>query len=143
MNPEAPEFQLNTQDRDEINVSSETQNSHVGDIGVVEENLSDVNVDTDPCVSNSPRGPVSDEPKDVGKERSQEQGANSERDGIRKDEVVGVRRSSRDRVPPKKLTYPTLGNPLVSIMHSILSGLDEAFSKSLALDTAPYNTFDM
>lgn len=45
-------------------------------------------------------------------------------------EGVGLRRSSRERSAPKKLTYPTLGNPLVTVMHSILSGLDQAFTQA-------------
>ncbi|KAK7925002.1 hypothetical protein WMY93_007312 [Mugilogobius chulae] len=36
---------------------------------------------------------------------------------------TGLRRSTRDRVAPRKLTYPSLGSPLVTVMHSILWGL--------------------
>lgn len=45
------------------------------------------------------------------------------------DNEVPLRRSSRDRTAPKKLTYLTLRNPLVTVMHSILTGLDKAFSQ--------------
>lgn len=53
-------------------------------------------------------------------------------------EEVELRRSSRQRTVPRKLTYPTLGNPLVSVMHSILIALDQAFSQALVYDTTPY-----
>lgn len=47
------------------------------------------------------------------------------------------RRSTRQRVPPHKLTYPTLGNPLVLVMQSLFSGLDKAFSQALNHDMSP------
>ncbi|KAL0150798.1 hypothetical protein M9458_053880, partial [Cirrhinus mrigala] len=47
------------------------------------------------------------------------------------------RRSTRQRVAPHKLTYPTLENPLVLIMQSLFSGLDKAFSQALDHDIIP------
>uniref|UniRef100_A0AAY4C9X6 Gypsy retrotransposon integrase-like protein 1 n=1 Tax=Denticeps clupeoides TaxID=299321 RepID=A0AAY4C9X6_9TELE len=49
---------------------------------------------------------------------------------------VPIRRSVRDKTAPKRLTYPTLGNPLVMVMHSILAGLDQALSQTF--DSMPY-----
>lgn len=46
-------------------------------------------------------------------------------------------RSTRQRVPPHKLTCPTLGNPLVLILQSLFSGLDKAFSQALDYDMSP------
>ncbi|KAL0153919.1 hypothetical protein M9458_050768 [Cirrhinus mrigala] len=42
-----------------------------------------------------------------------------------------LRRSVRTKEKPKILTYPKLGNPLVTIVQSLLQGLNEAFSESL------------
>lgn len=67
----------------------------------------------------------------------------SETEGIPRssDELVQEhftpRRSTRQRVPSRKLTYPTLGNPLVLIMQSLFSGLDKAFSQALDYDMSP------
>ncbi len=46
-------------------------------------------------------------------------------------EEVGLRRSVRHREKPKNLTYPELGNPLVTIVQSLLQGLNAALSESL------------
>ncbi|XP_041864913.1 uncharacterized protein LOC121654728 [Melanotaenia boesemani] len=43
-----------------------------------------------------------------------------------------VRRSERIRQPPKRLEYPDLGNPLVTVVKSLFQGLSIAFSESLA-----------
>lgn len=56
---------------------------------------------------------------------------------IAPDSEVPLRRSARERTVPRRFTYPTLGNPLLTVMHSILAGLDQAFSQAL-LDDAPY-----
>lgn len=37
------------------------------------------------------------------------------------------RRSTREKTRSKRLTYPSLGNPLVEVMQSLLKGLDKAF----------------
>lgn len=42
-----------------------------------------------------------------------------------------LRRSSRERTRPKLLTYPQLGNPLVSIVQSLFQSLSEAVSNSI------------
>uniref|UniRef100_A0A9J7XFR7 Gypsy retrotransposon integrase-like protein 1 n=1 Tax=Cyprinus carpio carpio TaxID=630221 RepID=A0A9J7XFR7_CYPCA len=47
-----------------------------------------------------------------------------------KDEIE-LRRSARHREKPKILTYPELGNPLVTIVQSLLQGLNVALSESL------------
>ncbi|XP_076854679.1 uncharacterized protein LOC143509733 [Brachyhypopomus gauderio] len=56
---------------------------------------------------------------------------------------TALRRSSRERVAPRKLTYPTLGNPLVTVMHYILQGLDEALSETSAFDPMAINSFSL
>lgn len=42
-----------------------------------------------------------------------------------------VRQSTRIRHPPKRLDYPDLGNPLVTVVKSLFQGLIIAFSESL------------
>lgn len=42
----------------------------------------------------------------------------------------GVRRSTRQIKPPKKFHYPNLGNPLISVVQSLLQGLSTAFAQS-------------
>ncbi|XP_052002413.1 uncharacterized protein LOC127657592 [Xyrauchen texanus] len=42
----------------------------------------------------------------------------------------GVRRSARQIKPPKKFHYPHLGNPLISVVQSLLQGLSAAFAQS-------------
>lgn len=44
-----------------------------------------------------------------------------------------VRRSSRERTKPKLLTYPQLGNPLVSIVQSLFKSLSEAVTNSVEI----------
>lgn len=47
------------------------------------------------------------------------------------------RRSTRVREPPDRLTYTSLGNPLVLVMQSLLSGLNKAFTQALEPDNFP------
>lgn len=47
------------------------------------------------------------------------------------------RRSTRIREPPDRLTYTSLGNPLVLVMQSLLSGLNKAFTQALQSDDFP------
>ena len=42
-----------------------------------------------------------------------------------------VRRSLRQREPPKRLTYPQIGNPLVTIVQTLLQSLSTAITNSL------------
>ena len=42
-----------------------------------------------------------------------------------------LRRSTRQRSVPERLTYQSLGNPLVLVMQSLFSGLDKAFTQAL------------
>ncbi|CAL9706791.1 unnamed protein product [Knipowitschia caucasica] len=42
-----------------------------------------------------------------------------------------IRQSERVRQPPKRLEYPNLGNPLVTVVKSLFQGLSTAFSESL------------
>lgn len=54
-------------------------------------------------------------------------------EGIPEDEnqqCEGVRRSARHIKPPKKFHYPHLGNPLISVVQSLLQGLSTAFAQS-------------
>lgn len=52
-------------------------------------------------------------------------------------ENVELRRSLRQRNQPKRLTYPSLGNPLVVVMQSLFDGLDKAFTTALSSDFIP------
>nr|XP_055059066.1 uncharacterized protein LOC129442817 [Misgurnus anguillicaudatus]XP_055059067.1 uncharacterized protein LOC129442817 [Misgurnus anguillicaudatus] len=52
-------------------------------------------------------------------------------------EVPELRRSARHREPPDRLNYKSLGSPLVLVMHSLLSGLDKAFSQALEPNDFP------
>ncbi|XP_059202377.1 uncharacterized protein LOC131981887 [Centropristis striata] len=49
-----------------------------------------------------------------------------------------VRRSERTRQPMKRLDYPQLGNPLVTVVKSLFQGLSEAFIDSLNTDNKDY-----
>lgn len=42
-----------------------------------------------------------------------------------------LRRSSRERIKPKLLTYPELGNPLVSIVQSLFQRLSDAVTNTI------------
>ena len=42
-----------------------------------------------------------------------------------------VGRSTREREPSRKLTYPELGNPLVAIVQNLFQSLSTAISNSL------------
>lgn len=52
-------------------------------------------------------------------------------------EVPELRRSTRIREQPDRLTYTSLGNPLVLVMQSLLSDLSKAFSQALESDDFP------
>ena len=49
----------------------------------------------------------------------------------------GVRRSTRQRTEPDRLTYKTLGNPLALVMHSILNSLDQVVMQAFDFTPAP------
>uniref|UniRef100_A0A669DKA6 Gypsy retrotransposon integrase-like protein 1 n=1 Tax=Oreochromis niloticus TaxID=8128 RepID=A0A669DKA6_ORENI len=53
-----------------------------------------------------------------------------------------IRRSERIRQPSQRLTYPQLGNPLVTVVKSLFQGLNKAFIDSLANDV-DYSTRTM
>ncbi|KAL1274976.1 hypothetical protein QQF64_027790 [Cirrhinus molitorella] len=55
--------------------------------------------------------------------------------GIEPDDTT-LRRSQRNRRPPKTFEYPQLGNPLTLVIQSLLQGLDAAFSSSLEKSVA-------
>jgi len=47
------------------------------------------------------------------------------------------RRSTRDRKAPNRLTYPELGNPLVTVVQSLFQSLSEVITHSLAEPSFP------
>lgn len=49
-----------------------------------------------------------------------------------------LRRSERNRQPPKRLDYPNLGNPLVTVVKSLFQGLSAAFTDSLNTNDGQY-----
>lgn len=49
-----------------------------------------------------------------------------------------IRRYERTRQPSKRLDYPQLGNPLVTVVRSLFQGLSEAFIDSLNNDNKDY-----
>ena len=49
-------------------------------------------------------------------------------------EPQSIRRSERIRQPPRRLDYPELGNPLVTVVKSLFQGLSKAFIDSLNVD---------
>lgn len=52
------------------------------------------------------------------------------------DNDLTFRRSTRHRVPPERLQYSILGNPLISVVRSLLHSLSDVLSISSASDTA-------
>ena len=48
-----------------------------------------------------------------------------------------VRRTTRQRAEPDRLTYKSLGNPLAFVMHSILNSLDQVVMQALDFTSAP------
>ncbi|CAI5689657.1 unnamed protein product [Oreochromis niloticus] len=73
-----------------------------------------------------------------GKEESDGDGLEAE---VAKDEkppeTREIRRSTRNRTEPSRLTYNTLGNPLTLVMHSLLNSLDQVFSHALDSNPSP------
>lgn len=55
-----------------------------------------------------------------------------ETDQDESEEESHLRRSKRVKQTSKRLTYPELGNPMISIIQSLLQGLNTAFVESLA-----------
>ncbi len=52
-------------------------------------------------------------------------------------QVPELRRSTRIREQPDRLTYKSLGSPLVLVMQSLLSGLNQAFTQAFESDELP------
>lgn len=52
-------------------------------------------------------------------------------------EMPELRRSTRHREQPDRLNYKSLGNPLALVMHSLLEGLNQAFTRALETDAFP------
>lgn len=79
------------------------------------------------------------EPQGLGKTGEERSSEVSDGDEDNKEEAdyaeVAGRRSIRERTRPKRLTYPSLGNPLVEVMQSLLRGLDKAFTEALTVDS--------
>ncbi len=58
--------------------------------------------------------------------------AEEETDQDESEDEGHLRRSKRGKQKSKRLTYPELGNPMISIIQSLLQGLNTAFVESLA-----------
>lgn len=132
LNPAAPVFEPEGFGGDRNSEASQVQYSPAPEIVRAEGNPPNV-----PAMDLSEDG----SPRDgsgIGLVLTEESGNVKEHNEVAPEEEVALRRSSRDKTAPKKLTYPTLGNPLVTVMHSILTGLDQAFSQTFSLDTVPY-----
>jgi len=131
-NPAAPAFEPEGVGGDRNKETSQVHFSPAPDIVRAEENPPNV-PEMDLSEHCSPR-----DGSGIGLVLTEESGNVKEHSEVAPEEEVVLRRSSRDKTAPKKLTYPTLGNPLVTVMHSILTGLNQAFSQTLSLDTVPY-----
>lgn len=57
--------------------------------------------------------------------------AEDETDQDESEDESHLRRSKRVKQKSKRLTYPELGNPMISIIQSLLQGLNTAFIESL------------
>lgn len=136
LNPAAPAFEPKDVGGDGNNEASQVQYSPAPEI--VQAEIHPPNV---PAADLSEHCSPRDGPEN-GLEMTEESGnvehTESEKTEVVPEDEVVLRRSSRDKTAPKRLTYPNLGNPLVTVMHSILTGLDQAFSQTLSLDTVPY-----
>lgn len=132
LNPAAPAFEPEDVRGDRNIEASQVRYSPAPEIGRAEGNPPTV-PELDLSEHCSPRDGLG-----IGLVLTEESGNVKEHNEVASEEEVALRRSSRDKTAPKKLTYPTLGNPLVTVMHSILTGLDQAFSQTLSLDTVPY-----
>lgn len=105
------------------------------DLGEKKEKTSLV-VEVDDVLESVPETEHRVEQEFVGEENPDESSENELEDS-RVDDVCEreeVRRSTRHRLGPDRLTYQTLGNPLTLVMQSLLKGLDQAFTKALDLN---------
>ncbi|KAK7903917.1 hypothetical protein WMY93_016524 [Mugilogobius chulae] len=55
------------------------------------------------------------------------------------DSDVTIRRSNRQRLPPKRLQYSTLGNPLISVVQTVLHSLSDALTLTLRTPCVAFN----
>lgn len=72
----------------------------------------------------------------VGTPENHEQVESTHEQSSEQEEPI-LRRSSRHREPPRMLTYPEFGNPLVTIVKSLFQGLSTAIVESLPDLTNP------
>lgn len=108
------------------------------DLGEKKEEASLI-VEVDDVLQAMPETEHKDEPESVGEENHEELSDERELEGsgvdnVQEQEHTEVRRSTRHRVEPDRLTYQMLGNPLTLVMQSLLKGLDQAFTKALDLN---------
>lgn len=85
-----------------------------------EETFTEIQLNEDPPVESSPLSAVPVEPS-------------VDNDIV--DSNLTFRRSTRHRVPPERLQYSILGNPLISVVQSLLQSLWDALSIPSASDT--------
>lgn len=94
-------------------------------------------IEKDDVVQTIPGKEHGDKEEPVRKENHDEQSEQHEPEDSSVNDVqqqdTEVRRSVRQRVEPDRLTYQTLGNFLTLVMHSLLNGLDQTFTKALDL----------
>lgn len=133
LNPEAPEFEQNGQSNDKARESNDVLQSQAGETVQIDDNLPNATV-ANPNWMSTPKTVTDVKLKELNEKKLE----HVQNDPGVHDEEVQLRRSSRDRMAPKKLTYPTLGNPLVTVMHSILTSLDNALFEALNFDAPPY-----
>jgi len=136
LRPEAEVFQP-TEDWRENFHKVKGGNDLPNEIGKRDDEMS-LEVEEDDVVQTIPEKKHGDKEEPVKKENKNEQSEEHEPEDLSVNDVLQkedaeVRRSVRHRVEPDRLTYQTLGNPLTLVMHSLLNGLDQAFTKALDL----------
>ncbi|KAK9952929.1 hypothetical protein ABG768_016957 [Culter alburnus] len=135
----------------DIQYLPETQSSSCG-TGPVKENLKERNhlpqveqqtldvPDENEKDDNTQAVQVEESVPDVPLRRSRVESAESaefaepveETDQSASEDEIQLRRSKRVKQKSKRLTYPEMGNPMISIIQSLLQGLNTAFVESLA-----------
>lgn len=126
---------LSGEQRTNENLPVNEQNDSVEDLPV-----GDPGVEEDETVQEEPEQEenVETEWSEVRKEERieeeksvEDESGTSEVNVVQEEREPGVRRSTRDRTEPDRLSYKSLGNPLTLVMHSILNSLDQAFTQAL------------
>lgn len=134
--PEVEPVESTVPEADPENISPDVDTKEDTVPEVDPENISpDVDLEADTLPEENPKENNTDmkkpETNPDGQENVQDAVEREEEKDVRNQDEDHTRKSTRHREPPKVLTYPRLGNPLVTIVQSLFQSLSSVITDSL------------